>query len=104
MLNTGYLGGSPEQYPDRYRVASPVFHVRPGLAPTLIAAGALDHLVPFAGHLETVEKLNAAGVPNVLLSVPYGDHAYDLAWGDLGAQITRKVLADFLERYLPAGE
>jgi acetyl esterase/lipase len=104
MLNTGYLGGSPEQYPDRYRVASPVFHVRPGLPPTLIAAGALDHLVPFAGHLETVEKLNAAGVPNVLLSVPYGDHAYDLAWGDLGAQITRKVLADFLERYLPAGE
>jgi acetyl esterase/lipase len=103
-LNTGYLGGSPEQYPDRYRVTSPVFHVRSGLPPTLIAAGALDHLVPFRGHLETVEKLNAAGVPNVLLSVPYGEHAYDLAWGDLGAQITRKVLADFLARYLPATE
>jgi hypothetical protein len=43
-------------------------------------------------------------VPNVLLSVPYGDHAYDVAWGDLGAQITRKVLADFLARYLPATE
>jgi len=103
-LNTGYLGGSPEQFPDRYRVTSPVFHVRPGLPPTLIAAGALDHLVPFGGHTEIVEKLNAAGVPNALLSVPYGEHAYDLAWGDLGAQITRKVLADFLERYLPARE
>jgi acetyl esterase/lipase len=103
-LNTAYLGGSPGQYPDRYQVASPVFHVRQGLPPTLIAAGALDHLVPFGGHVETVDKLNAAGVPNVLLSVPYGDHAYDVAWGDLGAQITRKVLADFLARYLPATE
>jgi len=61
-------------------VTSPVFDVRPGLPPTLIAAGSLDHLVPFGGHVEIVEKLNAAGVPNVLLSVPYGEHAYDLAW------------------------
>lgn len=103
-LNTGYLGGSPEQFPERYRVTSPVFHVRQGLPPTLIAAGALDHLVPFGGHIEIVEKLNAAGVANALLSVPYGEHAYDLAWGDLGAQITRKVLADFLAQYLPARE
>jgi acetyl esterase/lipase len=108
VLNTGYIGGSPEQFPERYRMVSPVFHVRPGLPPTLIAAGAHDHLVPFSGHIEIVEKLEAVGLPNVvgapyaLLSLPYGEHAYDLAWGGLGAQITRKVLADFLARYLPA--
>jgi acetyl esterase/lipase len=104
VLNTGYIGGSPEQFPDRYRVTSPVFHVRPGLPPTLIAAGADDHLVPVGGHAEIVEKLNAAGVPNQWLSVPYGEHAYDLMWGGLGAQITRKVAADFLAKYLPARE
>jgi acetyl esterase/lipase len=104
VLNTGYIGGSPEQFPDRYRVVSPVFYVRPGLPPTLIAAGAHDHLVPVQGHAEMVEKLNAAGVPNEWLSIPYGEHGYDLVWGSIGGQITRKVVADFLDRYLPARE
>ncbi|MBI3493378.1 MAG: alpha/beta hydrolase [Acidobacteria bacterium] len=102
VFNTGYLGGSPEQFPERYRVTSPVFHVRPGLPPTLIAAGAVDHLVPVAGHAEMVVALHAAGVPNAWLSVPYGEHGYDLVWGSLGGQITRKVVADFLEEHLPA--
>jgi acetyl esterase/lipase len=96
-LHNDYLGGSPEQFPERYRVVSPVFHVRPGLPPTLIAAGLHDHLVPFGGHDEIVAKLNAAGVP-------YGEHGYDLAWGSTGGQITRKVVADFLARYLAATE
>ncbi len=103
-LNTGYLGGSPEQFPDRYRVTSPVFYVRPGLPPTLIAAGVHDHLVPFAGHTEIVEKLNAAGVPNQLLGVPYGEHGYDMMWGGIGSQITRHVADEFLAKYLPARE
>jgi acetyl esterase len=102
ILNTGYIGGSPEQFPDRYRTVSAVFHVRPGLPPTLVAAGLRDHLVPYAGHEELAEKLNAAGVPNELLGVPYSEHAYDLAWGGIGGQITRQVVADFLARYLPA--
>jgi acetyl esterase/lipase len=103
-FNTGYLGGSPEQLPGRYRAVSAIYHVRAGLPPTLIAAGSSDHLVPYDGHLEIVEKLNAAGVPNELLSVPYGEHGYDLMWGSLGGQITRKKVADFLARYLPARE
>jgi acetyl esterase/lipase len=102
VFNTGYIGGSPQQFPERYRAVSPIFHVRAGLPPTLIAAGAHDHLVPFGGHTEMVDKLNAAGVPNELVSVPYGDHAYDVAWGSLGGQITRHALANFLARYLPA--
>jgi acetyl esterase/lipase len=110
VLNTGYIGGSPEQFPDRYRVVSPVFHVRVGLAPTLIAAGAHDHLVPFGGHVEIMKELNAVAVPNavgepyMLLSLPFGEHGYDLVWSSIGGQITRKVVADFLARFLPARE
>jgi len=102
VFNAGYLGGSPEQFPERYRATSPVFHVRPGLPPTLVAAGAVDHLVPVGGHAELAAKLQTAGVPNASLGVPYGEHGYDLVWGGLGGQITRKVAADFLETYLPA--
>jgi acetyl esterase/lipase len=100
-FNTGYIGGSPEQFPERYRAVSAIYHVRAGLPPTLIAAGASDHLVPYSGHTETVEKLNAVGVPNVLVTIPYGEHGYDLFWGSIGAQITRQAVADFLAKYLP---
>ncbi len=104
VFNSGYLGGPPDQFPERYRATSPVFHVRAGLPPTLIAAGKHDHLVPFAGHTDIVEKLNAAGVPNQLLGMPYGEHGYDLMWGGIGAQITRHVVDEFLAKYLPARE
>jgi acetyl esterase/lipase len=100
-FNTGYIGGSPDQFPERYRAVSAIYHVRAGLPPTLIAAGASDHLVPYSGHTETVEKLNAVGVPNVLVTIPYGEHGYDLFWGSIGGQITRQAVADFLAKYLP---
>jgi acetyl esterase/lipase len=100
-FNTGYIGGSPDQFPERYRAVSAIYHVRAGLPPTLIAAGASDHLVPYSGHTETVEKLNAVGVPNVMVTIPYGEHGYDLFWGSIGAQITRQAVADFLAKYLP---
>jgi acetyl esterase/lipase len=99
-----YIGGSPEDFPDRYQAVSAIFHARPGLPPTLIAAGRPDHLVPFEGHLELVEKLNRAGVPNELIAIPYSEHAYDVVWGSLGGQITRNVLEQFLNEYLPAME
>lgn len=99
-----YTGGSPDEYPDRYRAISAVFHARPGLPPMLIAAGEPDHLVPFAGHVDLVDQLNRNGVPNVFLALPYNDHAYDVLWGSLGGQITRRVLEDFLQKYLPATE
>jgi acetyl esterase len=101
-LLEAYIGGSPQQYPERYRAVSATFHVRPGLPPTFIAAGDHDHLVPFEGHPEIARKLTQAGVPNVLVTIPYSDHAFDLAWGSLGAQITRHTLATFLDHYLPA--
>jgi len=97
-----YIGGSPLEFPERYRAVSAIYHVRKGLPPTLIAAGEHDHLVPYAGHTELVEQLNQAGVPNALVTVPYGEHGYDIAWGSLGAQITRQALTDFLREYLPA--
>jgi acetyl esterase/lipase len=99
-----YIGGSPQEFPERYRAVSAIFHVRPGLPPALIAAGEPDHLVPFAGHLELVAELNHAGVPNQLVAIPYTEHAYDIVWGSLGGQITRHALDEFLNQYLPATE
>ena len=96
-----YIGGPPAQFPDRYRAVSPIAHVRAGLPPTFIAYGAEDHLIPTSGHGQLAAKLTEVGVPNVLLVVPYSDHAYDALWGSIGGQITRHVLGDFLSQHFP---
>ncbi len=95
-----YIGGSPEEFPDRYHATSPTFHVRPNVPPTLIAFGHNDHLVPVEGHFQMEAKLAQAGVPHMLIDVPYSDHAYDAAWGSLGAQITRSAVEQFLMQNL----
>jgi acetyl esterase/lipase len=99
-----YIGGSPQEFPGRYHAVSAIFHVRPGLPPTLTAAGSSDHLVPFEGHVELLEELDQARVPNKLIELPYSEHAYDAVWGSLGAQITRHALEVFLNQYLAATE
>jgi acetyl esterase/lipase len=101
-FNIGYIGGSPAQFPERYRTVSPVFHIRAGSAPTFIGAGAHDHLVPLAGHIEATEAMKQAGVPYVLMAIPYADHGYDAAWGSLGSQITRHAASTFMEKFAPA--
>ena len=100
-INIAYIGGSPEQFPDRYRATSALDHVRPGLPPTFVTYGEHDHLIPILGHAQLAARLTDAGVANTVLSVPYGDHGYDIMWGGIGTQIMRHVLSEFLERYFP---
>jgi acetyl esterase len=100
-VNVGYIGGSPEQFPERYRAVSPIDHVRAGVPPTMVAYGARDHLVPTSAHAELHSRLVKLGVPSVLLEIPYSDHGYDLVWESLGGQITRHVLMNFLLAHSP---
>ncbi|WP_412543879.1 alpha/beta hydrolase [Longispora sp. K20-0274] len=98
-----YTGGTPEQQPEHYRLASPVGYVRPGLPPTLLMHGERDHIVPYPQSPELAARLTAAGVANELVSIPYAEHIFDFAWGSWGTQICRHTLAEFLARYFPAG-
>jgi acetyl esterase/lipase len=91
-----FLGGPPEAFPDLYRAASPIHHVRPGLPPTLVLQGSRDHLVipRFARALD--EKLRSAGNASVLLEVPWSEHAYDGVSGGLASQLTLYYVERFL--------
>ncbi len=100
-ISKSYIGGTLDEYPDRYRAVSAAHQVRPGLPPTFIAYGANDHLVPPVGHILFAEQLANAQIPFSLVRVPYGEHAYDLVWGSLGAQISRHVAGEFLQTHLP---
>ncbi|MEL7672667.1 MAG: alpha/beta hydrolase [Chloroflexota bacterium] len=71
------LGGLPGEIPDRYREASPISYVRPGLPPTLIVHGQRDRLVPPVHSEQLFNHLRAAGVRSVLLRIPWGRHGVD---------------------------
>ena len=96
----GFLGGSPEAVPGRYRDLSPVSHVDPGDPPTFLAYGGDDRIVPAGQSGLLGERLREEGVPHRLVELPWANHTFDFLWGGWGSQITRSTLKEFLERHL----
>lgn len=95
-IQIDYLGGTPDQVPDRYRDASPITWVRPGLPPTLLIYGRRDHVVePRFGHL-LHDSLAAVGDTAVLLELPWSEHAFDKVPGGPGSQIAVYEVERFL--------
>lgn len=91
-----YLGGTPDQVPDRYAAASPITYVTRNSPPTLLVYGRRDHIVEvrFARRLET--RLHDVGVPAVLLEIPWAEHAFDALPNGLSA----RVALFYTERFL----
>jgi len=91
-----FLGGTPDQVPDRYAAASPVTYVTPQSPPTLLVYGRRDHIVDvrFARRLEA--RLHEVGVPVALLEIPWAEHAFDL----LPRGLSARVAFLYTERFL----
>jgi acetyl esterase/lipase len=94
LLN--YVGGSPEQYPDRYRAISSFTYLNPIGPATLIINGASDHVVPHQQSVDFVRDARAAGVDATLVVIPFADHSFDLTFGAIGHQIKLSVFDRFL--------
>ncbi|MBG6135522.1 alpha/beta hydrolase [Longispora fulva] len=101
VMAENYTGGTPVEVPDRYRAASPVTHVRPGLPPTLLMHGDRDHVAPYAGSPRLARLLGEAGVPHRLVRLPFAEHVFDFSWGAWSTQICRHVFAEFLDEHSP---
>ncbi|WP_040775221.1 alpha/beta hydrolase [Nocardia pneumoniae] len=95
-----YLGGTPEQYPDRYTGTDSAPHITAKSPPTLLVQGENDHLV-LAEHTATyAAALDAAGIPHRYVGLPFLDHAFGTTELDTGAQATRLLTRTWLEEYL----
>jgi len=70
------LGGLQTAKHEQAVAASPVTYIDKNDPPFLIVHGDLDDLVPYAQAQELQEKLNAAGVPNKLITISGGGHAF----------------------------
>jgi acetyl esterase/lipase len=92
-----FLGGTPETARAAYRSASGAMLVTPRAPPTLILHGGLDINV-FPEQAERLDrKLNDAGVPHALVTLPWAGHAFDFVhFNTPGAQIGRYATVRFL--------
>lgn len=95
------LGGTLEEVPHRYELASPVFHVDADTPPTLLVQGLHDqqHLIDANRILHRV--LVDAGVPAASVEIPGTDHGFDLMPPGLGPISPPGISALYdLERFL----
>jgi acetyl esterase/lipase len=79
---------------------SPIGYVRPGLPPTLLIQGTIDHVVPPDNAPKMAAQLASVGDQYRLVQLPFTDHVFDLSWGSWPTQIARGVIQQFLDQNL----
>jgi acetyl esterase/lipase len=98
-IERDFLGGTPDQVPDRYRDASPIMYVSDAHAgtkpPTLLIYGARDHIVEAKFGRQLDERLRASGSTSIYLEIPWAEHAFDLLPG-----LSRRLASDYTDRFL----
>ncbi|WP_372922533.1 alpha/beta hydrolase [Roseovarius sp.] len=100
MLIEGYIGGSPETYPERVAAISSATHLSAEAPPTLIILPQSDSLVVAPGTLAFVRDARAAGVNLELVQIPFANHVFNqIAANSLGNQIGRTVRLRFLAQH-----
>jgi acetyl esterase/lipase len=72
-----YIGGTPEQYPNRIDAISSVSYLSSKAPQTLVIEPEDDGLIPSSGVYNFVNQAKAAGVNVTLVRIPWADHGYD---------------------------
>lgn len=101
MLIEGYIGSSPDAYPERVAAVSSETYLTPNAPPTLIILPEKDSLVVAPGTLDFVRDAKLAGVNLELVRIPFANHIFNqIAENALGNQIGRSVRLRFLEQHI----
>lgn len=94
-----FIGGSPTQFPERYRILSPVNHVSADTPPTISFLGTRDRIVDQGQASGLAEALSRASVEYETYLLPGSDHGFDANWSSLAAQFTRVKVQVFLHKH-----
>jgi len=94
-----YVGGTPEEFPERYCLLSPLYHISAQTPPTITFHGTSDRIVPLDQATMLDQTLNKAGVAHETYILPGNDHGFDVNWGGFGTQIARAKIRAFLQQY-----
>jgi acetyl esterase/lipase len=87
LFTERYLGGLPNEVPDRLAAISSITYLSAKALPTLIVEPDNDGLIPSRGVLAFAEKAQAAGVDVIVHRLRHSNHIYDeLFAGSIGNQ------------------
>ena len=73
------VGGEPNDILETYRLLSPIHNVGSHCPPTLLLQGNDDVLVLAPDVRRLHQKLQAVGVPTIMVEFPHTEHAFDIA-------------------------
>ncbi|RCJ25454.1 esterase [Nostoc sp. ATCC 43529] len=91
-----FLGGSLEELPNQYRIASPINYLTHPLPPTLLIYGSRDHLVQVRFGRQMYERLHGSGNTAVFLEIPWAEHAFDAVFNGVSNQLALYYTERFL--------
>lgn len=95
---TAFMGGTPKQFPKRYRDTSPLYYAHKDVPPTLLLYGTFDQLVPPSQSEVLADKLQKLGA-NAEATPLFGvTHGFEGDWKSYGTRMAQRSIADFLER------
>ncbi|PEZ04811.1 lipase [Bacillus sp. AFS018417] len=94
-----YIGGSPTQFPERYKILSPINYIQESTPPTITFLGTSDRFVPEEQAKNLNKMLAVNGVSHELYLLPGADHGFDARPGNLGTQFAREKIKAFLQKY-----
>ncbi|MCR4615658.1 MAG: alpha/beta hydrolase [Clostridiales bacterium] len=80
------------------RSISPIYHIKPGTVPTLIAHGNEDEIVPFSQCIDLHNKLRENGVPTDL--IVYDRTGHDMKGDEEAEQRYKELFYQYALRYL----
>ncbi|MBH8551922.1 alpha/beta hydrolase [Nostocaceae cyanobacterium CENA357] len=82
-----FLGGSLEELPNQYKIASPINYLTRLIPPTLLIYGSRDHLVEVRFGRQMYKRLLQSGKTAVFLEIPWAEHAFDAVFNGVSNQL-----------------
>ena len=93
---SAYLGGTPDDFPDRVQRVSAITYAGPDAPPTLMLLNLSDHLVPPRGGENFAAAAKLAGVDIDVIRRPWADHTTGLQYHS----VTNQVFLQLAQRFL----
>lgn len=94
-----YIGGNPQQYPERYRQLSPLNYVDSETPPTITFQGLSDRIVGRKQAMMLDNQLTNHQIPHELYLLPQADHVFDQSANSVNTQFAIAKVLKFLARY-----
>ncbi|MBN9021091.1 MAG: hypothetical protein J0H08_03165, partial [Rhizobiales bacterium] len=94
----GYIGGTPEEFPDRIKAISSATYISKKAPPTLVIEPEKDGLVVSDGVYGFVDAARAGGVDIEMVRIPFANHVYNqIAANSIGNQARLTITEHYLQ-------